>query len=126
VSRAAVTASRLSRVICLFSFVRPGEGWRASRTRGPLRNRRPLMPQIHPGWVPSDPQTAERTMALTGHERIYGRSTLALCSRPSRTLCAACGDACGPSLTSLRNGYHLRKRVRRHLLADCHAHVYVR
>jgi hypothetical protein len=46
VSRAAVTALWLRRVICLFSFARPGEGWRASRTRGP---------QIHPGWIPSAP-----------------------------------------------------------------------
>ena len=52
VSRAAVTASSLSRVLCLFGFARPGEGWRASRTPGPL-NRRPRVPQIHPGWVPS-------------------------------------------------------------------------
>jgi hypothetical protein len=34
---------------------RPGEGWRASRTPGPLNNRRPRVPQIHPGWVPSAP-----------------------------------------------------------------------
>ena len=55
VSRAAVTASSLSRVLCLFGFARPGEGWRASRTPGPLNNRRPRVPQIHPGWVPSAP-----------------------------------------------------------------------
>jgi len=55
VSRAAVTVSRLRRVLCLFSFARPGEGWRASRTQGPLSNRRPRVPQIHPGWVPSAP-----------------------------------------------------------------------
>jgi hypothetical protein len=55
VSRAAVTASSLSRVPCLFGFARPGEGWRASRTRGQLNNRRPLVSQIHPGWVSSAP-----------------------------------------------------------------------
>jgi hypothetical protein len=54
-SRAALTASSLSRVLCLFGFARPGEGWRASRTPGPLNNRRPRVPQIHPGWVPSAP-----------------------------------------------------------------------
>ena len=52
VSRAAVTVSR---VLCLFGFARPGEGWRASRTPGPLNNRRPRVPQIHTGWVPSAP-----------------------------------------------------------------------
>ena len=55
VSRAAVTVSSLSRVLCLFGFARPGEGWRASRAPGPLNNRRHRMPQIHPGWVPSAP-----------------------------------------------------------------------
>ena len=35
VSRAAVTVSS-RRVLCLFGFARPGEGWRASRTPGPL------------------------------------------------------------------------------------------
>jgi hypothetical protein len=49
--RAAVTSSRLRRVPYLFSFA-PGDGWRAIRTRGPLNNRRPHVPQIHPGWVP--------------------------------------------------------------------------
>ena len=53
VSRTAVTASSLSRVLCLFGFARPGEGWRANRTPGSLNNRRPRVPQIHPGWVPS-------------------------------------------------------------------------
>jgi len=53
VSRTAVTALSLSRVLCLFGFARPGEGWRASRAPGPPNNRRPRMPQIHPGWVPS-------------------------------------------------------------------------
>src|SRR5690242_17413328 len=48
-------ASSLSRVLCLFGFARPGEGWRANRTPGPLNNRRPCVPQIHPGWVPSAP-----------------------------------------------------------------------
>jgi len=46
VSRAAVTASSLSRVLCLFGFARPGEGWRASRTPGPLNNRRPARPKF--------------------------------------------------------------------------------
>jgi hypothetical protein len=55
VSRAALPASSLSRVLYLFGFARPGEGWRASRTRGPLNNRRLRVPQIHPGWVPSAP-----------------------------------------------------------------------
>ena len=55
VSRTAVTALSLSRVLCLFGFARPGEGWRASRTPGPLNNRRLRVPQIHPGWVPSAP-----------------------------------------------------------------------
>ena len=55
VSRAALTASSLSRALYLFGFARPGEGWRASRTPGPLINRRPRVPQIHPGWVPSAP-----------------------------------------------------------------------
>jgi len=55
VSRAVVTAWSLSRVLCHFGFARPGEGWRASRTRGPLSNRQPRVPQIHTGWVPSAP-----------------------------------------------------------------------
>ena len=55
VSRAALTASSLSRVLCLFGFARPGEGWRASRTPGPLNNRWPRVPQIDPGWVLSAP-----------------------------------------------------------------------
>lgn len=55
VSRTAVTASSRSRVLCLFGFAGPGEGWRASRTPGPLNNRRPRAPQIHPGWAPSAP-----------------------------------------------------------------------
>ena len=55
VSRAAVTVSSLSWVLCRFRFARPGEGWRASRTPRPLNNRRPRVPQIHPGWVPSAP-----------------------------------------------------------------------
>ena len=55
VPRAAATASSLSRVLCLFGFARPGEGSRASRTPGPLNNRRLRVPQIHPGWVPSAP-----------------------------------------------------------------------
>jgi hypothetical protein len=53
VPRAAVTASRLRRVLYLFSVATPGEGWRTSRARGPLNNRRPLVSQIHRGWVPS-------------------------------------------------------------------------
>ena len=55
VPRSAVTASRLRRVICLFSFARPGEGWRANRTRGPLNIRQPRVHEIHPGWVRSAP-----------------------------------------------------------------------
>ena len=46
VSRAPVTASSLSRVLCFFGFARPGEGWRASRTRGPLNNQRPRVPKF--------------------------------------------------------------------------------
>ena len=53
--RAAVTSSGLRRVLYLFRLATPGDGWRASRTRGPLNNRRPRVPQIHPGWVPSAP-----------------------------------------------------------------------
>ena len=53
VSRPAVTVSSLSRVLCLFGFA--SEGWRASRTPGPLNNRRPRVPLTHPGWVPSAP-----------------------------------------------------------------------
>ena len=55
VPRAAVTASWLRRVLCIFSLVRSGEASRASGTRGPLIIRRPHMPQIHQGWVPSAP-----------------------------------------------------------------------
>jgi len=55
VSRAAVTASWLRRVLYLFSFGRRGVGSRTSRIRGPLNNRRPRMPQTHQGWVPSAP-----------------------------------------------------------------------
>ena len=51
--RAAVTAWCARRVLYLFSFATPGDGWRASRTRRPLNTRRPHVPQIHPGWVPS-------------------------------------------------------------------------
>jgi len=53
--RAAVTSPGLRRVLYLFSFATPGDGWRASRTRRPLNNRRPHVPQIHPGWVPLAP-----------------------------------------------------------------------
>jgi hypothetical protein len=56
-------ASSLSRALCLFGFARPGEGWRASRTSGPLNNRRPRVPQIHPGWVPSAPRRFAATLA---------------------------------------------------------------
>jgi len=49
VPRAPVIASRLMRVLCLFRFSRPGEGWRTIRTRGPLNNRRPHVCQIRPG-----------------------------------------------------------------------------
>jgi hypothetical protein len=55
VSRAAVTASRLKRILYLFSFGRRGMGSRTSRIQGPLNTRRPRMPQIHQGWVPSVP-----------------------------------------------------------------------
>jgi hypothetical protein len=58
--RAAVTSSGLKRVLYLFSFATPGDGWRASRTREPLNNRRPHVPQIHPGWVPLAPWTLRR------------------------------------------------------------------
>jgi hypothetical protein len=47
--RAAVTASCARRV----SFATLGEGWRTSRAREPLNIRRPLVPKIHRGWVPS-------------------------------------------------------------------------
>jgi hypothetical protein len=53
VPRATVAASWLRRVLGLSSFGRPGEGARSSRTRGPLINRRPLVPEMHQGWVPS-------------------------------------------------------------------------
>ena len=55
VSHAAFTASPLSRVLYLFSFGVRGPGSRTSRNHGPLKNRRPRMPQIHQGWVPSAP-----------------------------------------------------------------------
>ena len=50
---AAVAASCARRVLRPFSFGRPGEASRASGTRGSLINRRPRVPQIHQGWVPS-------------------------------------------------------------------------
>ena len=50
--RAAVTAWA-RRALYLFSFATPGEGWRTSRARGPLNIRRPLVPKIHQGCVPS-------------------------------------------------------------------------
>ena len=53
VPRAAVTAPWFRRVVCLFSFGEPGDGSRAGRIRGPLSDRRPWMPQIPRGWVPS-------------------------------------------------------------------------
>jgi hypothetical protein len=53
VSRAAVTASWLKRVLSLSSFGRSGVGSRTGRIQGPLNNRRPRMPQIHQGCVPS-------------------------------------------------------------------------
>ena len=52
-SRAAVTASCARRVLHLFSFATLGEGWRTNRARGPLNIRRPLVPKIHRGCVPS-------------------------------------------------------------------------
>jgi hypothetical protein len=55
VSHAALTASRLRRVLYLFSFGVRGLGSRTSRIQGPLNNRRPHMPQIHQGRVPSAP-----------------------------------------------------------------------
>jgi hypothetical protein len=51
--RVAVTSSGLRRVFCLLSFATLGEGWRTRRARGPLNIRRPLVPKIHRGWVPS-------------------------------------------------------------------------
>jgi hypothetical protein len=51
VPRAAATASRLRRVLCLFSFSRSGEGSRARRTRGSLSNQRPHLPQIQKVWL---------------------------------------------------------------------------
>ena len=52
VPRAAVTASRLRRALCLFSFGLYGEARRGNRTRGPLSNRRPSrMPKIQEGWI---------------------------------------------------------------------------
>jgi hypothetical protein len=53
VSRAAMTASWLRRVLYLFSFGRRGVGLPTSLIQAPLNNRRPRMPQIHQGWVPS-------------------------------------------------------------------------
>jgi hypothetical protein len=53
VSRAGVTASWLRWVLYLSSFGKCGVGSRTSRIEGPLNNRRPRMPQIHQGWVPS-------------------------------------------------------------------------
>ena len=55
VPRAAVAASWFRRVFCPFSFERLGEASRASRTRGSLINRRPRVPKIRQGWVPSAP-----------------------------------------------------------------------
>ena len=55
VPRAAVAAWWFRRVLCPFSFERPGEASRPSRTRGPLISRRPRVPQILQGWVPSAP-----------------------------------------------------------------------
>lgn len=52
VPRAAATASWFSRVYCLSSLDKPGEGSRAGRVRGPLSNRRPRLPQIPRGWAP--------------------------------------------------------------------------
>ena len=52
-SRAGVTASCARRVLYLFRFATLGEGWGTSRTRGPLNIRRPVVPKIRRGWVPS-------------------------------------------------------------------------
>ena len=49
--RAAVTVLWFRRVVCLFSFGRPGDGSRAGRIRGPLSNRRPPMPEFLRGWA---------------------------------------------------------------------------
>jgi hypothetical protein len=54
VPRAAVIASWLRRVLCIFSLGRPGET-QTSRTRRPLIIRQPRMPRIRQGWVPSAP-----------------------------------------------------------------------
>jgi hypothetical protein len=52
VPRAAATASRLRRVLCLFSFGLYGEARRGNRTRGPLSQRRPSrMPKIQEDWI---------------------------------------------------------------------------
>src|SRR5207237_10637285 len=51
----AVTGSSLSRVLCLFGLARPGEGWRASRTPGPLNNRPPRVRPLPPGAGPPAP-----------------------------------------------------------------------
>jgi hypothetical protein len=50
VPRAAVTASWLRRVLCRFSFGIYGDRSRGNRTRGPLSNRRPRIPQIQEVW----------------------------------------------------------------------------
>jgi hypothetical protein len=51
VPRAAVTASWLGRIFCLFSFAGYGAGPRGRRIGGPLSNRRPsCMPQTHQAW----------------------------------------------------------------------------
>jgi len=53
VLRAAVTDTRLKRGLWLFSFGSSGEGSRARRThrtRGPLSNQRPRLPQIQEVW----------------------------------------------------------------------------
>jgi hypothetical protein len=52
VPRAAAAASLLGWALCLFSSGRYRAGSQASRTTGPLSNRRPPgSPQIHENWI---------------------------------------------------------------------------
>jgi hypothetical protein len=52
---AAVTDSRLRRVLWLFSFGRSGEGSQARRTRGTMSKHRPRLPQIQEVWLDASP-----------------------------------------------------------------------
>jgi hypothetical protein len=52
VPRVAATASWVRRALCLLSLGRSGAGSQASRSRGPLSNRRPSgMAQSHEDWI---------------------------------------------------------------------------